>query len=291
MSSEPGDPWLARLEQVRYRGYAGGRIQPHRAIFHVPLQRKDLAVAILLPLAFTLLQLLQLDATLSFWRLLIGYWSRQLDFGGAPAGRAFDLGFALLWIPQPHVSAGAPSSAVWWATAVGCAALFAATFFIPADRYLPAVFIARACVLLQASALAVFYWAPGTFPYDLPNYVGSNLLAGLAMMLLTPWLLGLTYYIFAFPLLHKVWLTVLLLAYLTVALPMQYLLHAYLIKTLSMLFLPLLYLVGGVFLDTLIVIALYSWAMSWRAGHACTPPSPPPLSRLRRARGDRAPPV
>ena len=45
---------------------------------------------------------------------------------------------------------------------------------------------------------------------------------------------------------------------------MQYILHAYALHHLTLLFLPLLYLVFGTFLDVMMFIALYSWGMSWR---------------------------
>jgi hypothetical protein len=44
--------------------------------------------------------------------------------------------------------------------------------------------------------------------------------------------------------------------------PLQYLLHACILRV-SLLFLPILYLAFGPFLDVVVFIAFYSWGMSW----------------------------
>ncbi len=86
----------------------------------------------------------------------------------------------------------------------------------------------------------------------------------LYFLFLSPWILGLTYYVFSFSVLRKAALTALVLAYFALAFPMQYLVHALLLQHLSLLAMPLLYLVCGVFLDVMMFVALYSWGMSWR---------------------------
>ena len=58
-------------------------------------------------------------------------------------------------------------------------------------------------------------------------------------------------------------LTALMILYFMLALPMQYLMHGLIFHHFSLLFLPLLYLVFGIFIDVMMFVALYSWGMSW----------------------------
>jgi hypothetical protein len=258
------DAWRSRLDELRFRGYGGWAVRQHRAIFQMPLQRSDVAIAVLLPLVFSIVQLFLLDQTADTWRMILEFWNQRLDLGGVLGNHAFDLGYFLLWLPQLEIPGNAPSADIWWWTLAACVAIFAGTFYVSPERLLPGIYVVRACLVIQASALAYFYWLPGAFPYELESYICSNMFSGLAMMFLIPWLLGLTYYIFDFPLRQKVALTALILVFFAVAIPMQYLAHAYLLKHLSMLFMPILYIVFGMFVDVLILIALYSWGMSWR---------------------------
>jgi hypothetical protein len=79
-----------------------------------------------------------------------------------------------------------------------------------------------------------------------------------------PLLLGFTFYLFDFSWLKKLGLTALALLHLSLFVPLQYLLQAYLLNQFSLLFLPLFALVGGLPLDVMIVVAFYSWGMSWQ---------------------------
>ena len=256
--------WHARMQELRYRGYGGWTIRQHRAIFQIPIERSSIAIALLLPLFFNLVQFLVLDQTVDLWRHILEFWNAKLELGGIMVDRAFDMGYLQLRLPQLEIPGEAPSADIWWWTLLVCLSIFAVTFFISPERLLPGIYIVRACLMLQAFALAYFYWSPGTFPYELESYISTNIYSGLTIMLLIPWLLGLTYYIFHFPLKQKVALTALILAFFTIAIPMQYLFHAYVLKHLSMLFMPILYIVFGMFADVLILIAFYSWGMCWR---------------------------
>ena len=72
---------------------------------------------------------------------------------------------------------------------------------------------------------------------------------GLILMFLVPWIFGFTYYVFNFPLHQKLALTALVLAYFALALPFQFALLTVLLWHLSLLFLPLFYLLFGSFLE------------------------------------------
>ena len=258
------DAWRLRLQDLRSRGYGGWTIRPHRAISRIPFGRRDMAVVLLLPLAVNLAQLLLLDETAALWRLILDFWNVRLDLGGVAGDHAFDVGRYRIWLPQLELAGSPPDAAQWWWTLTVCIAILAATFYVPPERLLPGTYIVRACLAVQGSALAFFYVMPGAFPYDLESYIGTNLFSGMILMFLIPWLLALTFYIFDFSLLKKVSLTALVLAFFCVLLPMQYLFHAFLLHHLSMLFMPLLYIVFGMFADVLLLIAFYSWGMRWR---------------------------
>jgi hypothetical protein len=81
---------------------------------------------------------------------------------------------------------------------------------------------------------------------------------------LTPIVLGFTYYLFDFSLGRKIGLTAMLMIHLIVLIPMQYVLHAWVMYHASLLFLPLLFFVAGIPLNVLVFIAFYSWGFSWK---------------------------
>jgi hypothetical protein len=82
------------------------------------------------------------------------------------------------------------------------------------------------------------------------------------LIAIVPGLFGVTYFIFNFGLLKKAFLTLITMCHLTLFLPLQILLHG-LVLQISVMFMPLLYIVFAVSLDILIIIAFYSWGMSW----------------------------
>jgi hypothetical protein len=124
----------------------------------------------------------------------------------------------------------------------------------------------RACLLIQSTALVYFYFSPSTFPYDLTSYLANGLVMGLFFLFLIPWILGFTYYVFNFRIWQKIVLTFMVLVYFTLAFPMQYMFQGLVLSELSLLYLPLAYLIFGGFLDVMMFVAFYSWGMSWRWG-------------------------
>ena len=253
-----------KIESLRFRGFGGTPIKLHRSIYQLKLHKGDLLIALLLPLVFNFLLLHYLDEIIQGWHILFNFWLDKLMPGSAVSERTVDLGSYLLWLPFPDLSAGGPDSLLWWATLIVCMLLFIITYFIPTARLLPLVYMMRAGLLVQGTALAFFAFIPGEFPYDLQSYVTSNLVMSLFFLFMIPWILGVTYYVFNFSLLQKVAITTITLLYFLIALPMQYLFHAFVLHYASLLFLPVFYLLFGVFLDVMMFVALYSWGMSWR---------------------------
>ena len=253
-----------KIEDLRFRGFGGTSIKLHRSIYQIKLEKTNLIISFLLPLAFNLLLLVFLGNIIELWHSIFSFWLDKIGQGSSITAQAVDLGDYMFWIYYPGLSAGPPSISLWWLTLIGSIIIFLLSFLVPKDRFLPLTYIVRACLLVQATALAYFYWIPTQFPYDLSSYLGNALTMSLFFIFLVPWILGMTYYIFSFSLTQKIALTSLVLGYFLIAFPMQYLLHAYALHHLSLLFLPLFYLVFGAFLDVMMFVALYSWGMSWR---------------------------
>lgn len=252
-----------KIDDVRFRGFGGTAIQLHRAIYQIKLNKTNLALSLVLPLMFNYLLLYFLGPILGFWQQLFEFWTIRLGDGALVRVQAIDLGRYTLIHTYPSLPAGAPSGAMWWGTLLACVLLFAASFFFTAKRFLPLSYIVRACVLIQLTALAHFFFLPGQFPYDASTYLGNALTMSLFFLFLIPWILGLTYCVFNFHVLQKMGLIALVLAYFIVALPMQYLAHAVVLQHMSLLYMPLLYLMFGVFIDVMMFVALYAWGMSW----------------------------
>lgn len=255
-----------KLLDLRFRGLGMAHRHMHRAMYQIKLQRRNLILSLLLPLVFNLVTLSFLGIILHVWRTTFGFWLERLAPEGSVATYMLDLGHYLLPLPYPSLGAEAPSASIWWITLIASVVLFGASFLITAKRSLPLVYMLRACLLIQASALAYFHFLPGTYPYDTNSFLVDLLAMSLLLLFMIPWILGFTYYIFDFPILQKAALTLLTLLYFTAALPLQYLLHAYALHHLSLLFHPLFYLILGPLLDVMMFVALYSWGMSWRFG-------------------------
>lgn len=252
-----------RIEAIRSKGFGGRRIQLHRAIYHVSLHKGNLLIAVLLPLVFNLLLLLSIDAIVPFWFAVLKFWFAATDFPGGLVAAPFDLVVATVWLPRIELYAGAPTQLQWWISAIGCVLLWLSTKLIPPIRLLPLIYAIRAAVLIQITALVYFALVPASFPHGLGSYLFSGLAMGLILMFLVPWIFGFTYYVFNFPLHQKLALTALVLLYFALALPFQFALHTVLLWHLSLLFLPLFYLLFGSFLDVMMFIAFYAWGMSW----------------------------
>jgi len=93
---------------------------------------------------------------------------------------------------------------------------------------------------------------------------------------LVPLLLGLTLHVFDLPLWRKLLLTVLLLLHLAVFVPLNVLLHVWLVMRGTAIVMPVLFLLFGLLLDVFIFVAFYGWALSW-GGAPGRRDAPPPV--------------
>ena len=85
---------------------------------------------------------------------------------------------------------------------------------------------------------------------------------GYVIMVATPVMLAVGYYILNQNILIKLFHTTLILLFFTVMIPHQVLAQAFIMQHLSILFMPLLYICFGAVFDALVFVALYSWAAS-----------------------------
>ena len=89
------------------------------------------------------------------------------------------------------------------------------------------------------------------------------MLVGMAFIAIVPIVYGLTYYIFGVSLIKKLSITLITMLYLGLVIPLQYIAHAYLVHTFSLVYMPILFLMFGLMIDVFLLIAFYAWAMSW----------------------------
>ena len=254
----------AELEALRHRGHRGGLITPHRAFLRVQPTLADGAVSATLVIGLSAIWLRLLPLVGEFWGLMFRAWNRWLglnaDVTMVPQRWAPRLHFSLPFLALP---AGGISTTIWTVSAAATLGAFLATQ-LASEEYVGWLYLIRAIVFIQGSALVYFAVAAARFPHDVPTYTIGMLAFGIILIGLIPAVLGLTFYMFDFPAWKKLALTLLIMGHLIVFIPLQYMLHAWLLHV-SILFMPVLYFVGGPFLDVLIFVCFYSWGMSWHS--------------------------
>ena len=85
---------------------------------------------------------------------------------------------------------------------------------------------------------------------------------GYVIMVSTPVMLAVGYYILNQSILVKLFHTAVILLFFTILVPHQVLAQAFIMQHMSVLFMPVLYLCFGAVFDALVFVALYSWAVS-----------------------------
>ncbi len=164
-------------------------------------------------------------------------------------------------LPFVSVSAGPPDPWTWWITGVLTLIVVGVTFFISREQ-LPWIYLLRFLAIIQTTSLVYFAFAAARFPHDLADYVVGMMVFGAILIGLVPAIFGFTYYLFDFSIWQKLGLTAMTMAHLAIFIPLQYMLHTWVLHV-SILFMPVLYFAFGPFLDVLVFIAFYSWGMSW----------------------------
>ncbi len=249
----------------RYQAGATTFLHEHRAFMRQPDRRRILVGATTMTVILSTLWVAVLPMVGRAWGLALA----ALVDGGVPARVVMTVyqpfGMMEVGVPSLALEALAPSGVLWMATFIVTIVVFAISFLMP-DRMVPLAYAIRALVLVQASALAVFLIWPESFPYSLPSYLQGMSVTGLAIATASIPVLGLTYFIQDVSWLHKLGLTLVVLAHSVVLVPLQYVAHGLLLYDGSLLFMPVLYLFFGVPLHVFSLVALFAWGMSW-TGH------------------------
>ena len=235
-------------------------IRPHRSITPLTVTPWLLVQAIGLPLLLCGLIYLGKPMLMDFWRECILFWSNllnipftlspQLDSGGQhPLVYAGGL-------PPPR-----PGATTLWVTALVTLGALVLSFRMKHAK-LPLKYPLRIFVVVQAGALLYFWLLPGGFPYSMVRHSEELMTIGYAIMLATPVMLGVGYYILNQSFAVKLVNTALILGFLIIMVPHQVLAQAFIMHHLSVLFMPVLYICFGAVFDALVFVALYSWAVS-----------------------------
>ena len=251
-----------RAEPVRTRGHRGGVIRMHRALAHFRLGPMNLITAIFLFVFFTCIWLVFLPKVCRFWNDVLAFGIRVLPLRAELGLAEHHLTpFLRFDIPYLRMEPMLPSSQTWWLACAATLALFAASFLLP-SKLIPVIYLLRGILLVPATALLYFALMPARFPHTPDSYMEGLVTAGIALISTVPLLFGLTYYIFDFGLLKKAFLTAITMAHLALFLPLQVLLQALFLQK-TVLFMPVLYIIFGMPINILIIIAFYSWGMTW----------------------------
>jgi hypothetical protein len=249
-------------DPVRTRGHRGGVIPMHRAFAHFRLGPMNLITAVFLFVLFSSIWLMLLPEVCHFWNRVLALGIRVLplraDLGLAEHHLTPVINFGIPYLRMEPVP---PSAQTWWLTCALTLVLFAASILLP-SRLIPVTYLLRGILLVPVTALVYFALLPARFPHTPDNYMEGLMSAGIALISTVPLLFGLTYYIFDFGLLKKAFLTAITMTHLALFLPLQILLQALLLQK-TVLFMPVLYIIFGIPINILIIIAFYSWGMTW----------------------------
>ena len=234
----------------------------HRALAHFRLGPMNLVISISLFVFFSSIWLVLLPRFCRLWSRIFLWALSWLPLDARLELVEHQFRMFRLQIPCFRMEPVLPSLQIWLLTAGLTALLFAATFLLSKSQT-PIIYLLRGVLLLQGTALAYFAIWPLRFPHTPDSYMEALMTAGIGLISVVPFLFGLTYYIFDFGLLKKAFLTALTMTYLALFLPFQVLLQALILQK-TVLFMPLLYIIFGMPVSVLLIIAFYSWGMTWQ---------------------------
>ena len=237
------------------------KVRPHRSITPLKVTPWLLAQAIGLPLILCALLYWSKPMLLDFWRDCILYWSSGLDLPFSLSNQIDDRGqYAMLLSGGPE-DRPLPSLTIMIVTTV-VTLLGLALSFAMKNAQLPLKYPLRIVGVVQLVTLIYFWLMPGGFPYSIARHSEELMTIGYVVMMDTPVMLAVGYYILNQSLLVKLFHTALILLFFMVMIPHQVLAQAFIMQHLSVVFMPVLYICFGAVFDALVFVALYSWAVS-----------------------------
>jgi hypothetical protein len=259
------------LFKARNTSAKGNVIEMHHALRKITLSNSSMIAIIVLPLFFDMLIWFKLEMIMQFWHAVFHFWISHIGLNGQVFYTPVVMFGKQIFVPFPDLPVVLPTVKEVWMNISICLLIMALSLFIP-KKFLPLTYLLRAALLVQMSASLYFLISPHSFPYDVGDYISGALTLGIYLCMIIPAALALIYYIFDFAVWKKVIVTAVMLAYFIVLIPFQYMLHALIISSCGLLFMPVLYLFFGLLLETLMFISWYAWAMSRRGMSEQTAP-------------------
>jgi hypothetical protein len=235
------------------------RIGPHRTLVTLPLSRADAVGAAALSVASAAVAWLAAPYMFAMWRWAFVTGSGVLDLGG----RVESVPSTIFSTPIPvlAVEAARPGR-----TALIVAAVVVVALIVIAQRFaataLPATYFSRAVALVLASAVAVFGLG-GSNTLDLSEYSRAMLRVSAGIWMLIPLVYGLTLFLLDIGWTRKAALIAIAMAHLALFIPLQQLVAIYVVRHLTLLALPLVFVFGSIVPQVAVLIALYAWGASW----------------------------
>lgn len=255
----PGSPLAPRAV---YRSGATTFAEEHRAFARLDRRARTAAEAAALTAVSLGLWVAAVPAVVRGW----GHAFVALGSGlGVPAEtvlRVHDVAGAEVAVPHWDLAFAAPGPGLLAAVGLGTVVGLVLSRGLP-ERWRPGVYLARAALLVQLSAVVYFALWGDHFPYTLGDYLHGMVATGLAITTATPLVLGLTLHIQDLSLAQKAAATALAVGYSVVLVPIQYALHGLVLHAGTAVWMPVVYLFLGVPLHVFALVALYAWAMSW----------------------------
>jgi len=233
----------------------------HRALAHFRLGPMNLVTSVSLFLFFSSIWVMLLPSLCRFWKCIFAVGLKCLPLNARLETVEHHLRFLRLGVPCLRMEPFLPGLRVWALSCLFTLLLLVATFILP-KSLVPIVYLLRAILLVETTALIYFALWPSLFPHTPDSYMDGLIASGIGIISIVPLLYGLVYYIFDFGLRKKAFLTFLTMAHLSVFLPFQVLLQAMVLQK-TVLFMPLLYIIFGLPIDILLIVAFYSWGMTW----------------------------
>jgi len=234
----------------------------HRAMSRLVLAPLDLITSALLVLLFLFVWLTSLPKLCRYWQYVLAEGLTILRLRAELGLTEHHLTpYVRFVIPYPRMEGIFPDARTWWLSSAIVLVLLVVSFLLPV-KLIPLSYLLRAVLFIQATAQLVFLWEPARFPHTPDSYMEGLAGYGIALISFVPILFGFTYYILNFGLSRKVILTAATMIHLSLFFPVHILLQAVILQK-SILFMPLLYIVFGLPVEVLMIIAFYSWGMSW----------------------------
>jgi hypothetical protein len=216
-----------------------------------------------IPLCLISVSLLSLPYVMHVWRIFFSY---SFNLIGLETNiRVFTLKILphyYLDIPSCSVNAEWPSIVDFQGIGTASAVIFIISFLF-SEKLTPFAYFLRVICFIQVTSFTYFKFITSPFPYQLSGYMANLLRGGIIIMLLIPILFSMTLYLYKIPLVQKLVVSIMTMGHLIIFIPLQALIHVYVIKSCSYLMLPIMFFLFGYLLEIFIVISFYSWAMSW----------------------------